>query len=84
MCGICSVNKNNVRDTTKGFKGVKTADNDAIFRHSAGTSRHGDGQDGDKPFRNDRNGKGDSINGHLFIDTEPGSTKHDDRETGNM
>ena len=76
--------KRNVRDTTKGFKGIKATDNDAIFCHSAGTSRHGDGQDGDKPLRNDGNGEGDSVNGDLFVNTEPGGTKNDDCEAGNM
>jgi hypothetical protein len=46
----------NIRDTTEGFESVETTDDDTILGHSAGTSGHGDGQDGNKAFWYDGNG----------------------------
>lgn len=76
-----AVNQKNIRDTAEGFEGVKTTDDDAVLRHSAGTSGHGDGQDSNKTLRDDGDGKGDSVDGDLFVNTESGSAKYNDCET---
>ena len=80
----CTVNQKNVRDTTESFEGVKATNNDAVLRHSAGTSGHGDGQYSNKSLRDDGDGKGDSVDGNLFVNMESGSAKYDDRETAGM
>jgi len=63
-------NQKNIRDTTEGFEGMKATDDDVILCHSACTSGHGDGQDGNKTLRNDGDGKGDSVYGDLLVNTE--------------
>jgi len=80
-CRPYAVNQKNVRDATEGFEGVKTTDNDAVLRHSAGTSGHGDGQDSNKTLWDDGDGKGDSVDGDLFVNTESGSAKYNNCET---
>jgi len=79
-----TANQKNVRDTTEGFEGVKATNNDAVLRHSAGTSGHGDGQDSNKTLRDDGDSKGDRVDGDLFVNTESGSAEYDNRETACM
>ena len=69
------VNRRSVRDTTEGFEGVETTDDDAVFGHPPGTSGHRDGQDGDQTLWNNGDGKGNSIDGHFLVNTESSGAK---------
>ena len=78
------VNRRGVRNTTEGFEGIETTDDDTVLSHPPGTSGHRDGQDRDETLRNDGDGKGDSVDGHFLVDTEPSGAKDDECETTRM
>lgn len=69
-----------VGDTSQTFESVKLADDDVFLGHLASSNGHGEGEDGDEGFRDDRNGGGDTIENDLVVDVEFGHSEHDDDE----
>jgi len=81
---LYEVTRRDVRDTTEGFEGVETTDDDTVFSHPPGTSGHRDGQYRNETLRNDGDGKGDSVDDHFLVNTEPSGAKDDECETTRM
>jgi len=77
-------NQRGVRDTTEGFKGVETTNDDTVFSHPPGTCGHRDGQDRNETLRNDGDGKSDGVDGYFLVNTEPSGAEDDECETTRM